>query len=103
MRTGCYRVLTLLVLNTGGCGTLCTMFDPQCGKWEPYSGVVASAQGHATQIDIPFSFVLDTVCLPITIPKYLIERAQEGEETGTAPPEGPAPTPNPPANSEACR
>jgi uncharacterized protein YceK len=101
----CYLALTLLLLSSAGCGTLGTMFDPQCGKWEPYSGVAASAGGHATQIDIPFSFGLDTACLPITIPKHFIERAHQGRKAGTPPAQSPAPTPtpNPLADSEPPR
>src|SRR5262249_50423761 len=91
LRKCCTSVLALLVGSSVGCGTLGTMLDPEFDKWEPYSGVVASANGHATQIDVPFSFVLATACLPITIPKRLIEGAREGEgeETGTPPPESP--------------
>ena len=48
-----------------------------------------------TQIDIPFSFVLDTACLPITIPKYFIERARRGEKTSAPPTQSPAPMPIP--------
>jgi len=105
MRTWRHAALTMLVLSTAGCGTLGTMFDSKCGKWEPYSGVVASAGGHMTQIDIPFSFCLDTACLPITIPKYFIEQAHQGKKTNAPPPQSPAPTPapNPSANSEPSR
>lgn len=101
----CYAALTLLVLSSAGCGTLGTMFDPKCARWEPYSGVAASANGHMTQIDIPFSFGLDTVCLPITIPKHFIERAHQGKNTSAPSPQSPAaaPTPNPLANSEPSR
>ena len=65
----------LLPLLLSGCGTICTAIDDGkgCAKLAPYSGTRAAAQGHATQLDLPFSFVADTLLLPLTIPKMLLE------------------------------
>jgi uncharacterized protein YceK len=77
-----HRLLVAGLIPTflSGCGTLCTAFDDQCEKLEPYSGVRAAWGGHATQLDVPFSFVADTVILPITVPKWLIENASDKPE-----------------------
>jgi uncharacterized protein YceK len=72
-------LLITLPCLLGGCGTLCTAAISECGKLEPYSGTRASAQGHATQLDLPFSFIADTVLLPITVPKALIEAIQTND------------------------
>jgi len=73
--TVAHRVfLSALLLSTASCGTICTMTDPQCGPFGPYSGTRASMQGHATQLDVPFSVVLDTLLLPVSIPAGVRQR-----------------------------
>ena len=74
-----------------GCGTLCTATDPKCGKFAPFSGTRASANGHATQLDVPFSFLLDVVLLPITIPKAIMDSTDDTRtQPGPSPSQGPA-------------
>lgn len=65
-----------------GCGTLCTAVEDGrgCAKLAPYSGTKASAQGHATQLDVPFSFLADTLLLPITLPKALLKGSNKEPE-----------------------
>lgn len=75
-------VLALLsiVICSAGCGTLMTAVEDGRGehwRFSPYSGTRISAGGHSTQIDLPFSLMADTMLLPITIPKYLIDRARK--------------------------
>jgi|GEM_PF-6177601 len=69
------RDLAILLLSgaLSGCGTIATAFCDSCGKLAPYSGTRMMATGHSTQIDVPFSLVLDTVLLPLTIPKTIVE------------------------------
>lgn len=64
-----------------GCGTMCTAMEDGkgCAKLAPYSGTKAAAQGHGTQWDIPFSLVADTLLLPITIPKAILDSASTKE------------------------
>lgn len=66
----------MLFVNVS-CGTICTISEPECSAFGPYSGVRASAQGHSTQLDVPFSFVLDTLLLPASIPTYVWQRRLE--------------------------
>ena len=71
--------MLVLALIVSGCGTLCTATESHCGKLAPFSGTRAAAQGHGTQLDVPFSFIADVILLPITIPKALIEAAGGSE------------------------
>jgi len=73
--------LSLLSVNLCACGTTCTAFDKNCGKLYPYSGTVASAQGHSTQLDVPFSIVADTLLLPYAIPKVIVESINQKDST----------------------
>ena len=71
-----------------GCGTVVSVFcdSDVCGKLEPYSGTRLVANGHATQLDVPFSFVLDTALLPLTVPKMVVDRViapEAAAEAGT--------------------
>lgn len=52
---------------------MCTAIEDGkgCAKFGPYSGTKAAAQGHGTQLDVPFSIVADTLLLPISIPRAL--------------------------------
>jgi uncharacterized protein YceK len=75
------RLLALLsIVCSAGCGTLVTAVEDDKGdhwRFGPYSGTRISAGGHSTQIDLPFSLIADTMFLPITIPKYFIDKAKE--------------------------
>ena len=84
-------MLALACWLLASCGTLCTAVEDGrgCAKLAPYSGTKASAQGHATQLDVPFSFLADTLLLPITLLKALFngsnketEAAQPVDEPG---------------------
>ena len=67
-----------------GCGTLVTATSDDCGSLQPYSGTRAGLGPH-TLLDVPFSFVADTVLLPITVPKAIIEHASGGPNCRTEP------------------
>lgn len=79
MRLRLALVVSCLTVAISGCGTLCTAIDDHCGKLEPFSGTRASANGHATQIDVPMSLALDILLLPVTIPKAIIEQIGGGK------------------------
>ena len=66
-----------------GCGTLNTTADPN-SKFGIYSGTKASAEGNATQWDVPFSLVADTILLPITIPLEVARRLGATEDKQAA-------------------
>ncbi len=55
------------------CGTLYTATAEKCGSLYPYSGTAAAARGHATQLDVPFSLIADTLLLPYSLPKSLVQ------------------------------
>lgn len=69
-----------LVPVLAGCGTLANTFEPEPEN-KIYVGVRADlgAVGHGGLLDLPFSFVLDTLLLPYTIPKTIANHAAEGE------------------------
>jgi len=48
-----------------------TLGENRQWKNQIYAGTRASAQGHGTQIDVPFSLIVDTVILPYTIPRTI--------------------------------
>lgn len=68
-------------LSLSGCGTMITAFGSNTMPFEPYSGIRADGGPCANIPDMPFSFVLDTIVLPITVPKYLIEQRSRNNET----------------------
>jgi uncharacterized protein YceK len=84
------RVLTLLLsLPALGCGSIeKTFIHPRHGSVHPYMGVAHTVDfacgrglfaGHPVAfaiagVDLPFSFVADTVFLPYTIPAWLRDR-----------------------------
>ena len=65
------KTLTMLMglsLLISGCGTIATATGEK-GEFGIYSGTHRSVEnGFHTILDTPFSFVADTVLLPITIP-----------------------------------
>ena len=76
------KIMALLVfsMTLGGCGTMITAFGSNTMPFEPYSGLKADGGPCANILDMPFSFALDTVVLPITVPKYLIEQRHGNNE-----------------------
>lgn len=88
-----HTATSLTVLLLSGCGTICTAVEDGkgCAKLAPYSGTRASAQGHATQWDVPLSLLGDTLLLPITIPKMLFGSSADEDAKNSAPPQ---PKPN---------
>jgi uncharacterized protein YceK len=54
-----------------GCGTMSALGNDRMWPNQVYAGTRAAAGGHATQLDIPFSVVADTIVLPYTIPRTL--------------------------------
>ena len=77
MQRSVWLIALPCLLALSGCGTLCTITEPQCAPFGPYSGTRASAGGHGTQIDVPFSFVFDTILLPVSIPAAAVRRAKQ--------------------------
>jgi uncharacterized protein YceK len=67
-RSASHISLALILLGASSCGTICTVVAKDCGPFGPYSGTRASAQGHATQLDVPLSFIADTALLPVSVP-----------------------------------
>ena len=67
-----------------GCGTLANTFEEE-PRNKVYAGVRADLTEwtllHGGVLDLPFSFVLDTILLPYTIPKTIANSAaDEGQE-----------------------
>jgi uncharacterized protein YceK len=65
----------LFVLAANGCGTIVSLqedADYDCRANLMYSGTIRSVEnfGH-TFLDVPFSFVADSLLLPYTIPKTI--------------------------------
>ena len=66
----------LVTATLSGCVTIKTLSeDKPCNKI--YSGTIGNLTdgwwlGHSLFLDVPFSFVLDTVVLPYAIPKTII-------------------------------
>ena len=77
------RAALLLLLATGGCGTFRSVATASEHRWA-YSGVrdnlavrrwpydCSGMAGCAATLDLPFSFLLDTALLPLTLPLELI-------------------------------
>jgi len=64
-------LFVVAALFLSGCGTVYSL-NERYPRNKVYSGVVASWNGHATFPDIPLSFVADTVLLPYTIPRTVL-------------------------------
>jgi uncharacterized protein YceK len=69
-----------------GCGTIATLqedVDFNCGQNLIYSGTIRTVKNPHTWPDPVFSFVLDTIVLPYTIPKsiwnYFHPRLKDGK------------------------
>lgn len=63
-------VVVSLAFMVSGCMTVGTLADSET-KNKVYSGTIAHVEngcGHGLCLDLPFSLVLDTVLLPVTIP-----------------------------------
>jgi uncharacterized protein YceK len=80
----------LFVLMVNGCGTIVTLQEDSefdCRTNLIYSGTIRTVEnvGH-TWPDIPFSFVVDTIVLPYTVPKtiwnYFHPRTRDGDPLG---------------------
>ena len=69
-----------LVCFCSGCGTLVTLTDNKEWPNQIYAGTRAAANGHATQIDVPFSLIADTVVLPYTIPRTIYNLSQRDDQ-----------------------
>ena len=70
----------LLILSAclcSGCGTIVTLSHNQEWPNQIYAGTRASANGHVTQIDVPFSLIADTLVLPYTIPRTIYNLSQQ--------------------------
>ena len=79
-----------LALALSGCATSVTVFEEDSDNLV-YSGARRDLDGwafaHGGFIDLPFSFVFDTVLLPYTIPRTIwkhakAEEAEPGEDGG---------------------
>lgn len=81
--------LATCALALSGCGTLANTFEEE-PKNKIYVGVRQDLTGwtfaHGGFIDLPFSFVADTILLPYTIPKTIANYA--ADEDGGAGQEG---------------
>lgn len=72
-------VLFAVSLFAAGCGTMSALGDDQAWPNQVYAGTRAAAGGHATQWDVPFSLVADTILLPYTIPRTIHNRSHSPE------------------------
>jgi uncharacterized protein YceK len=74
----------LVTLLSSGCVTIMTLSEPQpCNK--VYSGTIGNLSdgwwlAHSLFMDVPFSLIADTIVLPYTIPKTIVNYAQEEPE-----------------------
>ncbi|MCL1038241.1 YceK/YidQ family lipoprotein [Shewanella submarina] len=75
-------ILSALLISTFGCTTIDTVTDDKIEN-KVYSGTAKHIDlgcGHGVCIDAPFSFVLDTILLPATIPVTLYKVSKSDEE-----------------------
>lgn len=77
-------LVALFAVALSGCGTIVTLSDSKTWPNQIYAGTRASARGHATQPDIPFSLVADTLILPYTIPRTIYNIAHQPKPPGSA-------------------
>lgn len=82
------RLISLVAMVTlSGCGTLANTFEKDPPN-KIYVGTRASfGNVHGGILDVPFSFVLDTLLLPYTIPVTIYaysKRPVPGEDTATS-------------------
>ena len=73
--TSVLRPIAMLALigTLSGCGTVGSLVDRE-QPTKVYAGTRASANSHGGMLDTPFSLVLDTALLPVTIPWTLVNR-----------------------------
>lgn len=67
--TRCLLALPVL-MTLAGCGTLATLEEKE-NRNKVYSGTIRHVElkcAHATCLDAPFSVLLDTLLLPVTLP-----------------------------------
>jgi uncharacterized protein YceK len=80
MTTGLRKLLLAASLILSGCATMASSFEEE-PKNKIYVGVRQDLTGwtfaHGGFIDLPFSFVADTILLPYTIPKTIANYAAE--------------------------
>jgi len=84
-----FFILCLLTAFISGCVTIKTVSEAKpCNKI--YSGTVGNLTDgwwlmHSLFLDVPFSFVLDTLMLPYTVPKTLHNKYSENSECNQSP------------------
>lgn len=73
--TSVLRPIAMLTLigTLAGCGTVGSLVDREAPT-KVYAGTRASANSHGGMLDTPFSLVLDTALLPVTIPWTVVNR-----------------------------
>ncbi len=73
--TSVLRPIAMLTLigTLSGCGTVGSLVDRE-QPTKVYAGTRASANNHGGMLDTPFSLVLDTALLPVTIPWTVVHR-----------------------------
>jgi len=77
-------LLSLLITFLSGCISIKTVSEAKpCNKI--YSGTVGNLTNswwlaHSLFLDVPFSFVLDTLMLPYTIPKTMHNKLSDNSE-----------------------
>jgi len=73
MRSGTRNIALVIVssLLLSGCGTIWALSNNEQWPNQIYAGTRASATGHSTQLDVPFSLIADTLVLPYTIPRTI--------------------------------
>lgn len=76
---------TVIALALSGCATTIAVFEEDPDNLV-YSGTRRDLDGwalaHGGFLDLPFSFVFDTVLLPYTIPRTIWNYATDGTESG---------------------
>lgn len=75
-------LLACLALALSGCATTITVFEEDPDNLV-YSGTRRDLDGwaflHGGFLDLPFSFVFDTILLPYTVPRTIWNHATDGE------------------------
>ena len=76
--TSVLRPIAMLTLigTLSGCGTVGSLVDRE-QPTKVYAGTRASANNHGGMLDTPFSLMLDTALLPVTIPWTIANRLFE--------------------------
>lgn len=82
MKNILYQII-IVVFLCQGCGTLVALSDNKQWPNQIYAGTRASYQGFHTQLDVPFSCIMDTVVLPYTIPRTIYNYSKIKKEQTT--------------------